>query len=125
MANRDGSEAAILRRLIGVQALAELHSKNPIESLSDAGLPIAWLKDGQVVGVCSIDYLTNSIEVQQVAAAFRKNNPNRAISLLSAGWVSPDAQKTLDANRITFIRADFAANAKIAKQSTAAEGTRR
>ena len=125
MANRDGSEAAILRRLIGVQALAELHSKNPIESLSDAGLPIAWLKDGQVVGVCSIYYLTNSIEVQQVAAAFRKNNPNRAISLLSAGWVSPDAQKTLDANRITFIRADFAANAKIAKQSTAAEGTRR
>lgn len=125
LANQDGSEAAILRRLIDVQTLAELHSKNPIQSLSDTGLPIAWLKDGQIVGVCSIDYLTNSAEVQQVAAAFRKNNPDRKISLLSAGWVSPDAQKTLDANRITFVRADFAANAKIANQSTKTEGSRR
>ena len=125
LASRVGSEAEILRRLITVQLLAELHSKNPIQTLSDAGLPIAWLKDGQIVGVCSIDYLTNSAEVQQVAAGFRKNNPNKTISLLSAGWISPEAQKTLDANRITFVRADFAANAKIANQSTNAQGSRR
>ena len=125
MANRDGSEAEILRRLITVRLLAELHGKNPIQSLSDAGLPIAWLKDGQIVGACSIDYLTNSTEVQQVASGIRKNNPNSTISLLSAGWLSPEAQKEFDANKITFVRADFAANAKIARQSTKSEGSRR
>ena len=125
MANRDGSEAAILRRLISVRLMAELHSKNPVQSLSDAGLPIAWLKDGQIVGVCSIDYLTNSPEVQQVAQGFRKNNPTKTISLLSAGWVSPEAQRTFDQNKVTFVRADFAANAKIANQSSNSEGPRR
>ena len=125
MANRDGSEAEILRRLISVRLLAELHSKNPVQSLSDAGLPIAWLKDGQIVGVCSIDYLTNSPEVQQVAQGFRKNNPTKTISLLSAGWVSPEAQRTFDQNKVTFVRADFAANAKIANQSSNSEGPRR
>jgi len=125
MANRDGSEAEILRRLISVRLLAELHSKNPIQSISDAGLPIAWLKDGQIVGVCSIDYLTNSPEIQQVANGFRKNNPNKTISLLSAGWVSPEAQRTFDENKVAFVRADFAANAKIANQSSNPEGSRR
>ena len=125
LANRDGSEADILRRLIGVRLLAELHSKNPIQTLSDAGLPIAWLKDGQIVGVCSIDYLTNSTEVQQVATEFRKSNLSKSINLLSAGWVSPDAQKTLDENKINFVRADFSANAKIANQSINPEGPRR
>ena len=125
MANRAGSEAEILRRLISVKLLAELHSKNPIQSLSDAGLPVAWLKDGQIVGVCSIDYLTNSAEIQQVAQGFRKSNPTKAISLLSAGWVSPEAQKTFDENKVTFVRADFAANATIANQSSNSEGSRR
>ena len=125
MANRAGSEAEILRRLISVKLLAELHSKNPIQSLSDAGLPVAWLKDGQIVGVCSIDYLTNSSEIQQVAQGFRKSNPTKAISLLSAGWVSPEAQKTFDENKVTFVRADFAANATIANQSSNSEGSRR
>ena len=125
LANRDASEAEILRRLITVKLLAELHAKNPIQSLSEAGLPIAWLKDGQIVGVCSIDYLTNSNEVQQVAVGFRKTNPTKSISLLSAGWVSPEAQKTLDENRISFVRADFAANAIIANRSTESQGSRR
>ena len=124
-ANLDGSEAEILRRLIVIQLLAELHSKNPILTLSDAGLPVAWLKDSQIVGVCSIDYLTNSAEVQEVATGFRANNPNKTISLLSSGWISPEAQKTLDANKITFVRADFAAGATIANQSTIPEGSRR
>ena len=123
-ANRDGSEAEILRRLITVRLLAELHSKNPVQSLTDAGLPIAWLKDGQIVGVCSIDYLTSSTEVQQVATGVRQNNPTKTISLLSAGWVSPEAQRTLDKNRVKFVRADFAANAKIANQSNS-QGSRR
>ncbi len=125
LANRDGSEAEILRRLITVKLLAELHAKNPIQSLSEAGLPVAWLRDGQVVGVCSIDYLTNSAEVQQVAKGFRQSNPTKTISLLSAGWVSPEAQKTLTENRITFVRADFAANAKIAGQSNNSQESRR
>ena len=125
LANRDASEAAILRRLITVKLLAELHSKNPIQSISDKGLPIAWLKDGQIIGVCSIDYLTNSTEVQQIATGFRQNNPTKTISLLSAGWVSPEAQRTLDQNKVTFVRADFAANAKIANQSPNSEGSRR
>ena len=125
MATQDATEADILRRLISVRLLVELHSKNPIQSLSDSGLPVAWLKDGQIIGVCSIDYLTNSDEVQQIAIGFRKNNPARSISLLSSGWVSPEAQKTLDENKITFIRADFSANAKIANQSTDPEGPTR
>ncbi len=125
MASQDNSEADILRHLIAARLLAELHSKNPIQSLSDSGLPVAWLKDGQIVGVCSIDYLTNSAEVQQIAKGFRDNNPEKPVSLLSAGWVSPEAQKTLDENKIIFIRADFAANAKIANQSTSSEGSRR
>jgi len=125
MANQDGSEAEILRRLITVRLLAELHSKNPIQSLTEAGLPIAWLRDGQIVGVCSIDFLTNSTEVQQVATGIRKNNPTKMISLLSAGWVSTEAQQTLDQNKIAFVRADFAANAKIMKQSAAVQGSLR
>jgi len=125
LASQDGSEADILRRLIDVKLLAELHSNNPIQTLSDAGLPIAWLKGGQIVGVCSIDYLTNSAEVQQVAFDFRKSNPDKSISLLSTGWASPDAQRTLEENKIAFVRADFAANAKIANQSINSEGSRR
>ncbi len=113
LANQDATEADILRRLIEVRVMAELHARNPVKTISDAGLPIAWLKDGQIVGVCSIDYLTNSADVQQVAAGFRKNNPSRSISLLSAGWISPEAQKTFSDNKITFVRADFASPAKI------------
>ena len=125
LANRDASESEILRRLIDVRLLAELHSKNPILTLSDAGLPVAWLKDGQIVGVCSTDYLTNTDEVQQVAKGFRENNPAKAISLLSAGWISPETQRTLENNKITFVRADFSAGATIANQSNVPEGSRR
>ena len=125
LANQDDSEAGILRRLIDVRLLAELHSNNPIQSLSDAGLPVAWLENGQIVGVCSIDYLTNSAGVQQVAIEFRKNNPSKSISLLSAGWAAPDAQKTLEQNKITFVRADFASNPKTADRSINTQGSRR
>ena len=125
LANQDYSEAGILRRLIDVRLLAELHSNNPIQSLSDAGLPVAWLENGQIVGVCSIDYLTNSAGVQQVAIEFRKNNPSKSISLLSAGWAAPDAQKTLEQNKITFVRADFASNPKTADRSINTQGSRR
>ena len=125
MANRDESEADILRRLIIVRLLAELHSKNPIQSLSDAGLPIAWLQNGQIVGVCSVDYLTNSNEVQQVAMGFRKNNPGKSISLLSAGWVSPGAGKTLESNQVVFVRADFATGTRTTDRSGGSTGSRR
>ena len=125
LANRDASESEILRRLIDVRLLADLHSKNPILTLSDAGLPVAWLKDGRIVGVCSTDYLTDTDEVQQVAKGFRENNPAKAISLLSAGWISPETQRTLENNKITFVRADFSAGATIANQSTVPEGSRR
>ena len=125
LANQDDSEAGILRRLIDVRLLAELHSNNPIQSLSDAGLPVAWLENGQIVGVCSIDYLTNSAGVQQVAIEFRKNNPSKSISLLSAGWAAPDAQKTLEQNKITFVRADFASNPKTADRSINTQGSHR
>ncbi len=125
LANRDDSEAEILRRLITVRSLAELHSKNPIQTISDAGLPIAWLKSGQVVGVCSIDYLTDSTEVQQVAMEFRKKNPGKSISLFSAGWVSPAAQKTLNQNKIAFVRANFAVTTQTANRSVGSEGSRR
>lgn len=122
LANQDETEAEILRRLIVVRLLAELHSKSPIQSISDVGLPIAMLKSGPIVGVCSIDYLTNSQEVLQVATDFRKNNSGKSISLLSAGWVSPEAKKTLYENQINFVRPDFALNPQTAGRT---EGSRR
>ncbi|MEP3477773.1 MAG: hypothetical protein ABJZ55_00855 [Fuerstiella sp.] len=125
LASQDETEEDILRRLIVVRLLAELHSKSPIQSISDAGLPIALLKSGQIVGVCSIDYLTDSEEVRRVATEFRKNNSSASISLLSAGWVSPDAKTTLSENRINFLRADFAVNPQAARLSNAYEGSRR
>ena len=107
MANQDQTETDILRRLIDLQLLGELHSKTPIKTLSDSGLPIAWLKNGQIVGVSSVDYLTNTVDLQNVAAGFRKANPDTSITLMSTGWLSGEAKKTLDANKIEFKRASF------------------
>ena len=108
LANQDTTEADVLRRIIEVQILAGLHAQNPVESVSDAGLPVAWLKDGRIVGVFATDYLTESIEVQQIAKGFHQQYPNRQIMLISTGWVSPKAQNILDVNGITFVRANAA-----------------
>ena len=113
LANSDTTEADILRRIVEIQILANLHSRSPVESVSEVGLPIAWLKDGQIVGVCSTDYLTSSTEVQQVAGGIRKQNPERAVKLISTGWVSPEAQQILDTNKITFVRQETAARMSI------------
>ena len=109
LASGDASESQILRRLVEMRLLASLHSQTPVQSLTESGLPIAWLEDGSIVGIFSSDYLTNSQAVQNVASKFRKANPQRSIALLSTGWVSPDAQKTLDANQIKFLRPEFLA----------------
>ena len=107
MANQDRTETEILRRLIEMQLMVELHSQSPIKTISDGGLPIAWLNNGEIVGVCSVDFLTNSADVQYIAAGFRKANPDAAITLLSTGWLSSEAQKTLDSHNIVFKRASF------------------
>ena len=108
LANQDVSEAAILKRLIEARLLVELHSRSPIKSISESGLPIALLQNGAVVGVCSIDYLTNSQQVQEVAAGFRKQFPTKELKLYSTGYVSPAARQTLEANKIEFVRPNFA-----------------
>ena len=107
LANQDQTEIAILRRLIEMRLLVELHSQSPIKTISNTGLPVAWLNNGNIVGVCSVDFLTNSTDVQNVAEGFRKSNPNTSITLLSTGWVSAEAQKTLDSHNIKFQRASF------------------
>lgn len=104
LANQDTTESDILRRLIEMRLLTELQAKQKILTISEAGLPIAWLADGQIVGVCSVDHLTNTKTVQDVAQGFRSANPDRNITLFSTGWVSAEAGKTLDANKITFLR---------------------
>ena len=108
LANQDATEADVLKRLIQVQLLADLHSQSPVNSISDSGLPIAWLKNGEIVGVCSVDYLTNSQQVQQIAGGFRQKFPSQNLKLYSTGFVSPTAQQTLNANKIEFVRANFA-----------------
>ena len=107
MANQDQTETDVLRRLIDLQLLVELHSKSPIKTISDSGLAIAWLNNGQVVGVLSVDYLTNSVDVQNIAAGFRKANPDAPLTLLSTGWLSNEAKQTLDSHKIEFQRASF------------------
>ena len=104
-ATRDQTESDVLRRLIEMRLLVELNSKTPIKTISDTGLPIAWLNDGEIVGVCAVDFLTNTLDVQNIAAGFRKNNPDTSITLLSTGWLSDEAQKTLDSQKIVFKRA--------------------
>ena len=107
LANQDRTEADVLQRLIQMRLLVELHSKTPIKTISNAGLPIAWLNDGEIVGVYSVDFLTNTLDVQNIAAGLRKSNPDTSITLLSAGWLSDEAQKTLDSQKIVFKRASF------------------
>ena len=109
LANQDVTEADVLKRLIQIKLLADLHARSPVKSVSESGLPIAWLKSGDIVGVCSVDYLTNSEQVQQIAGGFRQQHPSRNLKLYSTGYVSPSAQQTLDARKIEFIRASFAA----------------
>ena len=106
-ANQDRTESDILQRLIEMRLIVELHSQTPIKSIADSGLPVAELKTGQIVGVLAVDYLTNSLDVQNVAAGIRKSNPETSITLLSTGWLSQEAKKTLDANEIEFKRASF------------------
>lgn len=121
LANRDTTEADVLKRLIQVRLLADLHSRTPIKSVSESGLPIAWLQNGEIVGVCSVDYLTNSQQVQQIASGFRKQYPTQNLKLYSTGYVSPTAQKTLLGNKIEFVRANFAtqvSNAQPIQQGT-------
>ena len=107
MANRDQTETDILRRLIDLRLLVELNSKSPIKTISDSGLPVAWLTNGQIVGVVAVDYLTNSVDVQNVAAGFRKANPETLITLLSTGWLSDETKQTLDSQKIEFKRVSF------------------
>ena len=107
LANQDQTETDILRRLIEMRLLAELHSQSPIKTISNSGLPVAWLQNGNIVGICSVDYLGNSIDVQNLAAGFRKSNPDTPITLLSTGRISSEAQKTLDSHNIEFKRASF------------------
>ena len=107
LANQDRTETDILRRLIEMRLLVELHSQSPIKTISTSGLPIAWLQNGNIVGICSVDFLSNSLDVQNLAAGFRKSNPDTSITLLSTGWVSSEAQQTLDSHNIKFKRASF------------------
>lgn len=126
LANQDASEAEILQTLMEMRLLVDLHSRSPIQSITDGGLPVAWLADGQIVGVCSVDYVTNSDVVQKVASGFRRANPQRNISFISTGWVSPNATQTLAANNISFVRANFASNPDIGVgQNSNQSGTRR
>jgi len=108
LANQDVTESGILRRLIQIQLLANLHSVSPIKSIFESGLPIAFLQNGEIVGICAIDYLTNSQQVQQIAAGFREKFPSETLKLYSTGYVSPTAQQTLDTYNIEFLRANFA-----------------
>ena len=109
LANQDVTESDILRRLIEIQLLANLHSVSPVKSVFEFGLPIAFLQNGEIVGIFSTDYLTNSQQAQQIASGFRQKYPSKALKLYSTGYVSPAAQQTLDANKIEFLRAGFAA----------------
>ena len=123
-ANQDRTETDILQRLIEMQLLVELHSQTPIKTISDSGLPVAWLNNGQIVGVLAVDYLSNSVDVQDVAAGFRKANPDTTITLLSTGWLSADAQQTLDTHKIGFKRASFSdGNKSQAQLSTRSQGS--
>ena len=112
LANQDQTESDIQRRLIDMRLLVELHSQTPIKILSDSGLPVAWLNDEQIVGVLAVDFLTNSLDVQTVASGIRKANPDASITLLSTGWLSGEAQKTLNSNNIEFKRASFSSGNK-------------
>ena len=124
MANQDRTETDILRRLIDLQLLVELHSQSPIKTISDSGLAIAWLNNGQVVGVLSVDYLTNSVDVQNIAAGFRKANPDAPLTLLSTGWLSNEAKLTLDSQKIDFQRASFSNGNQNQTQLSAGSQTR-
>ncbi len=107
LANRDATEADVLRRLAELRLLGQLHRTQPIAILSDGGLPVAVTRDGKIVGVCSVDYLVNTQTVQNAAVAFRKANPNRSLTLLSTGWLSPEAKQALESQQITFQRVTF------------------
>ena len=107
LTSRDQTEADVLRRLAELRLLAQLHRTDRIASISDGGLPVAVLQSGQIVGVCSVDYLVNTEPVQTAAGAFRKANPDRSLTLLSTGWLSPGAKKTFESNRIEFQRVTF------------------
>ena len=107
LTSRDATEADVLRRLAELRLMARLHRTSGIATINDGGLPVAVLRDGQIVGVCSVDYLMNTEPVQTAASAFRKANPDRPLTLLSTGWLSPSAKKTLESNDITFQRVSF------------------
>ena len=107
LANQDQTETDILQRLISMQLLVELHSQSPIKTISNSGLPVAWLSDGQIVGVFPVDFLTNSLDVQNVAAGIRKANPETSITILSTGELSDEAKKTLDSHNIVFKQASL------------------
>ena len=124
MANQDRTETDILRRLNDLQLLVELNSQSPIKTIADSGLAIAWLKNGQVVGVLSVDYLTNSVDVQNIAAGFRKANPDAQLTLLSTGWLSNEAKQTLDSNKIEFKRASYSMGNKNQAELSSGSQTR-
>ena len=85
LASRDATEADVLRRLAELRLLAQLHRTDGIATLSNGGLPVAVLRGGQIVGVCSVDYLVNTEAVRTAATAFRQANPDRSLTLLSTG----------------------------------------
>ena len=58
LANQDVTESDILRRLIEIQLLANLHSVSPVKSVFEFGLPIAFLQNGEIVGILSLIHIS-------------------------------------------------------------------
>ena len=120
MANRADSEAAVLTRIAYVRLLHELHHQSPVASIADAGIPVAIMRDGRIFGICSVDYLHSTQEVQLAAANFRASHPTQSLQFISTGYISPQTQRTLNAAQIQFMRADYGQPQQELRQLTSA-----
>ena len=91
VANDIQAESHLLSLLDQVKMLSMLHQQNPVRSVQHFAIPIAELRDGQMIGVASTDILYDAESIKTQVNQFRARYPDRAVSLLLSGQLAPAA----------------------------------
>jgi hypothetical protein len=98
------SESEALSTISEGSILADIRTKRTVLRIDFLGLPLAVLKDGTHVFVCSYDYLTNTRELAAGVSAYRMSKPKVDTVLVMTGDMSEAATRTMESARIVVVR---------------------
>ncbi len=86
-----------------MELLAQIHERRPLKEFLDSDWLLVRLADDSILCVSAADYLTDSPELDDDAAALRTRHGETPLTLLVAGKVAPAARGKLSAHKIRII----------------------